>query len=461
MLLPFLLLALMAVAPTDRGTPDGSGPFLAPLDAAADEAPARRAPLRTETWIDLEASLFAPGKADPNEWMATGTWARITYDGISHQYGYDPLTQSYDMMVSGYVDAQYGILAQETVGILAVPLPGALIAGRIERVEVRFHVREHNLFPFEQIGITAMTDEYTPRSNLNSLHAQLLYEDARGFTGNAYVLDHFAVGPHAIDLGSVAVADLEQRLQGDDPWFGVGFAADGWDLSQSWGTQVFWRVDGGGRLPETIRPLVRVVFNAAPTPPHLAAPAADETVYSSRPVLSWQASTDLNGDTPVTYRVLVGTDPLLTAPVVFDAGAATSAQPPLPLTPASYFWAVEASDPQGATNRSGVQRFVVASGTDAPVTAGGPSLEAAPNPFNPRTVLTARIPIAGAWSLALHDGRGRRVRTFPSRELAPGSHRWTWDGEDATGAPVASGVYHATLSGPDGRRSRVRLTLVR
>lgn len=457
-MLPLLLLALTVAVP--RGLPDGTGPFLAPVTPVEDDAPAR-APVRVETYLDVEASLFAPGKADPSEWMATGTWARITYDGISYQYGYDPLTQSYDMMVSGYVDAQYGILAQETVGILAVPLNAALLAGRVERVEVRFHVSQHNLYPFEQIGITALTDEFTPQADLNSLDARLLYEDARGYTGNAYLLDHFDTGPHAIDLGSVAVADVETRLADGDDWFGVGFAADGWDLSQSWGQQVFWRVDGGGSLPEGLRPLLRVVYNAAPLAPVATAPDDGASVFTLRPTLAWEASSDPNGDAPVTYRVMLGSDPLLTDPIVFSAGETLTARPPLGLTPGQFWWAVEASDPQGASTRSAVRRLVVAPGTEAPSPRAATILMAAPNPFNPRTVLSARLPVDGAWTLAVHDVRGRRVRTLATGVVAAGTQRWTWDGRDDVGAEAASGVYHALLAGPDGHRARTRLTLVR
>jgi len=459
--LTFLLVLLAVASPDGRGLPDGGGPFLADLPPMDATPVPEGVALRTETWIDLEASIFTPGKADPSEWMATGTWARVTYDGISYQYGYDPLTQSYDMMVSGYVDAQYGILAQETVGVLAVPLPAPILAGRVERVEVRFHVDQHNLYPFEQIGITALSDAITPRSNLNSLSGRLLYEDARGQSGDVYVLDHFGVGPHSIDLGPGAVEDLEARLDAGDDWFGVGLAADGWDLSQSWGQQVFWRVDGGGRLPETIRPLLRVVFNAPPAAPTLVAPVADATVTSVRPVLSWDPTVDPNGDAPITYRVLLGNDPLLTAPLSFEAGEATSVQPPLGLNAGSAYWAVEAIDARGATARSDVRRFVVATGTDAPASRPSLELAASPNPFNPRTVLSARIPAAGPWSLVVHDARGRRVRTFAPRVVSAPTVQWIWKGLDDDGAPVASGIYRAVLSGPEGQRVRTGLTLVR
>ncbi len=459
-LLLSLTLATVAAAAGSppRARPTGDGPFLAPVAHPRPTASPRS--LRTETWVDLPANVFLPGKADPSEWMATGTWARVTYDGISYQYGYDPLTQTYDMLVSGYVDPQSGILAQETVGVMAVPLSGTFQAGQVERIEVWFRVKEHNLFPNEMVGITAMTDTQTPRSELNSLQARLLYEDARGFSGTAYALDHFDAGPHAIDLGPVAVEDFEHRLAADG-WFGVGFAADGWDLSGSLGQQVFWRVDGGGALPEANRPFFRVVYNAPPDAPDPIAPAADTVLTTTRPRFEWAATTDPNADTPIEYRVLVGTDPLLTDPIAFDTGTATEADPPVALAPGTLYWAVVASDPRGAESRSSVTRFSIATGTDSPPAAGTFDLSAAPNPFNPRTRIAASLPEAGRWSLTIFDPRGRRVRSLAATDLPAGRHQWTWDGHDDTGSGVGSGVYTAVLRGPAGRRATVRLTLVR
>lgn len=457
-----VLSTVVAAAAVPRPQPDGSGPFLDRVtQPIGDPASLERNTRRIETYVDIEASLFVPGKADPADWMATGTWARITFDGISYQYGYDPLTQSYDMMVSGYVDPNYGILAQETVGVLAVPLPSHLAPGSVERVEIRFHVEQHNLYPFESVGIVAMSDAITPRSGLNSLDARLLYEDARGFSGTAYVVDHFDVGAHAIDLGSIAVDDLEARIASGDDWFALGFAADGWDLSQSWGQQVFWRMDGGGQLPESLRPVLRVVFNAPPVPAELTLPDDGATVSNARPSLAWDPSTDPNGDAPITYRVSIGTDPLLVGAVTFDVGEATTARPPFDLAPGSYVWAVEATDPRGATTRSATRELTIAVGTDAPARPDAVRLRAAPNPFNPRTTLAATLPVAGRWTLHLVDRRGRRIHTVETGDRPAGTWQWTWDGRDATGSPVASGIYEALLVGPDGRAARTRLTLVR
>jgi hypothetical protein len=96
---------------------------------------------------------------------------------------------------------------------------------------------------------------------------------------------------------------------------------------------------------------------------------------------------------------------------------------------------------------------------DLPVPA--PMLTAAPNPFNPRTILAFRLTDRSAVELALHDARGQRVRILVDGILPAGEHRWVWDGRDQTGRDCAGGVYLARLR-IDGRPTAVgKLTLVR
>ncbi len=71
-----------------------------------------------------------------------------------------------------------------------------------------------------------------------------------------------------------------------------------------------------------------------------------------------------------------------------------------------------------------------------------------PNPFNPRTRLTAELTASGTISLEIFDVRGRRVATLADAEaVTSGPHTWLWDGRGADGRPVAAGIYRARLSG--------------
>jgi hypothetical protein len=79
-----------------------------------------------------------------------------------------------------------------------------------------------------------------------------------------------------------------------------------------------------------------------------------------------------------------------------------------------------------------------------------------PNPFNPSTkiryTLAERRPVV----LRVFDVLGRDVRTLVSEVQAPGTYETIWDGRDARGAPVTSGVYYYRLeAGPFTRTERM------
>jgi hypothetical protein len=83
-----------------------------------------------------------------------------------------------------------------------------------------------------------------------------------------------------------------------------------------------------------------------------------------------------------------------------------------------------------------------------------------PNPFNPTTRLAFELAAPGYARLAIFDVRGRWVRTLADAALAAGPHTLLWDGTDARGSSVASGVYFARLTS-DGQSAVRRLLLVR
>jgi len=88
-----------------------------------------------------------------------------------------------------------------------------------------------------------------------------------------------------------------------------------------------------------------------------------------------------------------------------------------------------------------------------------PIADVAPNPFNPSTTIRLDLPRREAVTLAVHDLGGRLVRTLWDGTLAAGRHALAWDGVDARGANVASGVYLVRLSTADGARQTVKITL--
>ncbi|MDE3260159.1 MAG: T9SS type A sorting domain-containing protein [Gemmatimonadota bacterium] len=64
-----------------------------------------------------------------------------------------------------------------------------------------------------------------------------------------------------------------------------------------------------------------------------------------------------------------------------------------------------------------------------------------PNPFNPSTVIGYQLPEAGDVRLAIYSVLGQEVRVLVNEGMEAGSFTVTWDGTDAPGRRVASGVY--------------------
>lgn len=83
-----------------------------------------------------------------------------------------------------------------------------------------------------------------------------------------------------------------------------------------------------------------------------------------------------------------------------------------------------------------------------------------PNPFASATTVAFTLPEAVPVRLAIHDPSGRRVRLLVSATLPPGRHAIRWDGVDASGRPMPSGVYFATLE-TGGFRGARKLVLAR
>jgi flagellar hook assembly protein FlgD len=72
---------------------------------------------------------------------------------------------------------------------------------------------------------------------------------------------------------------------------------------------------------------------------------------------------------------------------------------------------------------------------------------ASPNPFGATTSIRFAIPPSGvsSHSLSIYDLAGRLVRRLSQGPTSAGVHVATWDGRDASGRPVAAGVYLARL----------------
>jgi hypothetical protein len=91
------------------------------------------------------------------------------------------------------------------------------------------------------------------------------------------------------------------------------------------------------------------------------------------------------------------------------------------------------------------------------------TFEQRPNPFDPKTgptELNFILTESGEVSLTIYDAMGREIRTLIDATLEKGQHTVRWDGKDANGSFVASGVYVCRLSN-ESHVASIRKVVVR
>jgi hypothetical protein len=151
---------------------------------------------------------------------------------------------------------------------------------------------------------------------------------------------------------------------------------------------------------------------------------------------------------PARDRVRLTAEPL--------AGVTTFAfTDPLPPAGEADYWLEELSAGVGASTWHGPAHL-----TAAPLPAVLRLAQNRPNPFNPSTVFALALPQPGPVRLTIHDARGREVARLVDADLPAGAHDVVWDGCDAQGRTLPSGVYFARLASA-GRLAMTKVTLAR
>lgn len=112
-----------------------------------------------------------------------------------------------------------------------------------------------------------------------------------------------------------------------------------------------------------------------------------------------------------------------------------------------YYW-LQSVDLDGQA-----QFFGPVSITSSPGDGGSPEIPlkselkaAYPNPFNPSTTLSYSLIAADTARLDIFNLKGQVVRSYSQQHSAPGYYSVHFDGRDASGRPLASGVYYYRLT---------------
>jgi hypothetical protein len=83
-----------------------------------------------------------------------------------------------------------------------------------------------------------------------------------------------------------------------------------------------------------------------------------------------------------------------------------------------------------------------------------------PNPFNPSTTIRFDLLRGGRTRLAIYNLLGQEVAVLRDGMMATGSHVVRWEGTDARGVSVGTGIYFARLQAPDGV-SIIKMAMIR
>jgi len=122
----------------------------------------------------------------------------------------------------------------------------------------------------------------------------------------------------------------------------------------------------------------------------------------------------------------------------------------------AYVWTGSAGD-KGSPGYSDQTSDVIG---EAPTVAKDFALSVHPNPFNPSTVISYRLPVFGFVEVNVYNIIGQKVRTLYAGRQAAGAHRLRWNGLDVNGRQAVSGIYFVELRTGDRRELR-KITLLR
>ncbi|MFH1006089.1 MAG: FlgD immunoglobulin-like domain containing protein [Candidatus Latescibacterota bacterium] len=110
-----------------------------------------------------------------------------------------------------------------------------------------------------------------------------------------------------------------------------------------------------------------------------------------------------------------------------------------------------------------IRRYLAmtADSKDAPVEKKRREIElsCSPNPANPSTMIRFQLCQADRVNLSIYNTLGQKINVLVNGEMTPGPYSVIWDGKDATGRELASGVYFVRLEAGEKVEAKKMLLL--
>jgi hypothetical protein len=262
----------------------------------------------------------------------------------------------------------------------------------------------------------------------------------RSVWGRLYGPDNGPVGMQfRISDPTVARNDFPAVAQARDGRILVAWEGIRWDPADTAGFEVYasWFPD---------RPVAHPLSGLS-----LIGPSGPLDADSSGVRFRWRKPSPLRVCYPfeIRYDLYVDTDSLFSRPIIHADLMDTVFQVTGLRAGTVYFWKVRANNIEGDSlwNAGPDGRFIIR-GPDAGWTDPG-RIPADrfhlhsnyPNPFNPSTSIRFDLASAGRVRIAVYDLAGRLVRVLLEASRTAGEHAVRWNGLDAFGKPVPSGIY--------------------
>jgi hypothetical protein len=229
-------------------------------------------------------------------------------------------------------------------------------------------------------------------------------------------------------------------------------------------TLYYWRIQGGNRAGSSqFSPVWSfTTVPALPTAPAPSMPADSSTTVSVDPFFAWNAVANadtyhLQGSTLIDFSTITFEKTDVTGTWYQHQGLAPGTV---------YFWRVSAINAGGESPWSEIWHFITTWPTSAENKREGElptdfALSPAyPNPFNGGTVINWQLPVGTEISLRIYNVAGRLVREPASGYHEGGRYSFAWDGRDAFGELVGSGLYFCRFEA-EGRVFMQKLSLIR
>ncbi len=210
-------------------------------------------------------------------------------------------------------------------------------------------------------------------------------------------------------------------------------------------TAYYWRVRG--QNTEGTNGLYSVVRrfstgNLPPATPIPTFPVSGDTGVSRTPRLRWVGSPG-----SLQYRVQISRDNIFNQ-IVADDSTVTDLyyDASLLLANTQYYWRVRARGTSGWSAYSVIQNFL----TGTLIVSVKPPDEQVqefflyqnyPNPFNPSTTIPFSLSREALVTVTIYNTMGEEVRDLVSDRFMPGQYSLRWDGFNADGNHVTTGVY--------------------